>query len=178
MNVYAHQRDSFDEQAARIGEPFAVPAAIAVQNAQVLAQAKRLAAQLQNALTNRASIDYAIGIVMSRVGCGPQEAVDRLQNLSQRENQKLHSIAARVVADAVRRARASSPELAGTSPRDCSVRRGHRRAGRSVGVLTPFRVGTRPASGVQPMVTATCRTRPGTHEHAIGTPENPSWISP
>ena len=44
MNVYAHGKDAFDEQAARIGELFAVPAAIAVQNAQVLAAAKRLAA--------------------------------------------------------------------------------------------------------------------------------------
>ena len=49
MNVYAHRRDAFDDHAARIGELFATPAAIAVQNAQVLEQAKRLAAGLQAA---------------------------------------------------------------------------------------------------------------------------------
>src|SRR5664279_521780 len=32
MNVYAHDKDAFDERAERIGELFAVPAAIAVQN--------------------------------------------------------------------------------------------------------------------------------------------------
>jgi GAF domain-containing protein len=106
MNIYACERDAFDEHAALIGGLFAVPAAIAVQNAQVLAQTKRLATQLQNALTNRATIDHAIGILMSRIGCGPDEAFARLRQMSQTENQKLHLIALRVVGEAVRRARA------------------------------------------------------------------------
>lgn len=106
MNIYAYQRDAFDERAALIGGLFAVPAAIAVQNAQVLAQTKRLATQLQNALTNRATIDHAIGILMSRVGCGPDEAFTRLRQMSQAENQKLNLVAQRVVGEAVRRARA------------------------------------------------------------------------
>lgn len=67
MNVYTRRHDAFDDRAARIGELFAVPAAIAVQNAQVLAQSKQLARQLQTALTNRATIDRAIGILMSRI---------------------------------------------------------------------------------------------------------------
>jgi hypothetical protein len=39
MNVYAHAKDEFDERAERLGQLFAVPAvpaAIAVQNAQIL----------------------------------------------------------------------------------------------------------------------------------------------
>ncbi|MDP9116966.1 MAG: GAF and ANTAR domain-containing protein [Actinomycetota bacterium] len=110
MNVYAHERDAFTDHAALIGELFAVPAAIAVQNAQVLAQAKRLAAQLQSALTNRATIDHAIGLVMGRVGCGPEEAFDRLRRISQSENRKLHAVAENVVDEAVRRARARHRE--------------------------------------------------------------------
>ena len=106
MNIYAHQHDAFDEHAALVGELFAVPAAIAVQNAQVLAQTKRLATQLQDALVSRATIDHAIGIVMSRVGCGPDEAFAKLRQMSQTDNQKLHVIALRVVGEAVRRARA------------------------------------------------------------------------
>lgn len=106
MNVYAHERDAFDEHAALIGELFAVPAAIAVQNAQVLAQAKRLATQLQAALINRATIDQALGILMSRVGCGAEEAFERLRHISQSENQKLHSVAQGILDEAVRRARA------------------------------------------------------------------------
>jgi putative methionine-R-sulfoxide reductase with GAF domain len=106
MNVYAHQRDAFDDHAELIGTLFAVPAAIAVQNAQVLAQTKRLATQLRTSLTSRAVIDQALGILMSRIGCGADEAFDHLREMSQRRNEKLRDVAAEVVDEAVRRARA------------------------------------------------------------------------
>ncbi len=105
LSVYAFGRDAFTEHAACIAELFAVPAAIAVQNAQVLAQSKALAAQLQAALINRASIDHAIGILMARTGCGPDAALARLRGLSQSQNQKLYIVAAQLVEEAVRRAR-------------------------------------------------------------------------
>ncbi|HEY5877981.1 MAG TPA: GAF and ANTAR domain-containing protein [Nakamurella sp.] len=105
MNVYAHAKDAFDERAERLGEMFAVPAAIAVQNAQILAQTQRLAANLQAALTNRAVIDQAIGILMSRSGVTPDEAFTRLRDLSQREHAKLAVVVAEIVQVAVTRAR-------------------------------------------------------------------------
>ena len=106
MNVYAHERDAFTERAVELGELFAVPAAVSVHNAQALAQAKRLTAQLQAGLTNRAVIDQALGILMSRTGATPQEAFDRLRIISQKENRKLSAVADATVAEAVRRARA------------------------------------------------------------------------
>src|SRR6478752_10194278 len=57
MNVYAHGKDAFDERSEQLGRLFAVPAAIAVQNAQILAQTQRLVANVQSALTNRAVIE-------------------------------------------------------------------------------------------------------------------------
>ena len=105
MNVYAHHRDAFDEHAARIGELFAVPAAIAVQNAQALAATKRLAAALQASLTDQAIIDQAMGILMSRSGYSADEAFDRLRHLSQTQNTKLAVVARSLVDEAVRRAR-------------------------------------------------------------------------
>ena len=42
MNVYARAKDVFDERAAALGEVFAAPAAIAVQNAKVLELKDRL----------------------------------------------------------------------------------------------------------------------------------------
>jgi GAF domain-containing protein len=110
MNVYAHPKHAFDNAAASIGELYAVPAAIAVQNAQVLAQTKRLAAQLQNALSTRAVIDRAIGILMSRSGVTENEALERLRGLSQHEHQKLAAVAQQIVDEAVRRARARHGE--------------------------------------------------------------------
>ena len=106
MNVYAHPQNAFSDHSARIGELFAVPAAIAVLNAQVLAQTKRLAGQLQTALTSRAVIDQALGILMSRTGSNADEAFDRLRERSQADNVKLRDVAQRVVDEAVRRARA------------------------------------------------------------------------
>jgi GAF domain-containing protein len=105
MNIYAHAPNAFDERAASIGELFAVPAAIAVQNAQVLAQTKRLAIQLQAALTNRAVIDQAIGIIRSRTGGDQDEAFARLRRMSQSANTKLSAIAQQLVDEAVHRAR-------------------------------------------------------------------------
>jgi GAF domain-containing protein len=106
MNVYAHRKAIFDDHAVNIGELFAVPAAIAVQNALVLAQAKRLASNLQAALVSRAVIDQAMGIVMSRTGCSASEAFDRLRTRSQTEHLKVSAVAQSVVDAAVRRARA------------------------------------------------------------------------
>lgn len=106
MNVFAHQPNAFDEHAAHIGELFVIPAAIVVLNAQVLAQTKRLAQQLQAALTSRAVIDQALGILMSRTGTTAEQAFDRLRQRSQTDNVKLRDVAQHVVDEAVRRARA------------------------------------------------------------------------
>ena len=106
MNVYAHAKDTFDEEAERIGELFAAPAAISVQNAQILAQAQRLADHLQAALTSRAVIDQAVGILRSRGGTSSEEAFDRLRRISQHEHRKLAEVAASLVQEAVSRARA------------------------------------------------------------------------
>jgi len=108
-NVYAHGRDAFDDRAERVGQLFAVPAAIAVQNAQVLAQTKRLAGNLQRAMINRSVIDQAIGIIVSRTGMSTDEAFDRLRTRSQNEHVKVSAVAASMVDVAARRARARRP---------------------------------------------------------------------
>jgi GAF domain-containing protein len=106
MNVYAHDKNAFTPDAGRLGELFAVPAAIAVQNAQVLAQTKRLASQLQTALSSRGVIERAIGIMMSRSGGTEADALDRLRALSQHQHEKLPVVAQSIVQEAVRRAQA------------------------------------------------------------------------
>lgn len=106
INVYAHGKNVFDEHAAELGELFAAPAAVAVHNAQVLAQALALTAQLQAALASRPTIDQAIGLIRGRTGATADEAFARLRAISQKENIKLTVVAQRVVDEAVRRARA------------------------------------------------------------------------
>ncbi len=109
LNIYAHPRDVFDAHAATLGEAFAVPAAVAVHNARVFMQAQRLATQFQAALNGRAVIDQAIGILISRQGSTAEEAFGALRGISQRDHAKLSVVAASIVEEAVRRARARRP---------------------------------------------------------------------
>jgi hypothetical protein len=103
---YARGKDVFDEHAAELGELFARPAAVAVHNAHVLTQAKRLAAQLQAALSTRPVIDQAIGSIRGRSGRTAEDAFAQLRAMSQTEHRKLADVAQRIVDEAVRRAQA------------------------------------------------------------------------
>ena len=73
INVYAYGRDVFDGYAAKLGELFAKPAAVAVHNAQILASALARAVQLQSALSTRMVIDQAIGVILGRTGCSARD---------------------------------------------------------------------------------------------------------
>ncbi|WP_261556760.1 GAF and ANTAR domain-containing protein [Frankia tisae] len=106
MNVYAHAKDAFGPNAVRTGELFAQPVAVSVHNAQILAQSQRLVSQLQEALTSRAVIDQALGVIMSRTGSGPEEAFERLRTMSQTRHLKVAQLSRVLVDEAVGRARA------------------------------------------------------------------------
>jgi transcriptional regulator with GAF, ATPase, and Fis domain len=106
INVYAHRKDVFDEHAAEFGELFAKPAAVAVYNAQILADALALSSQLQIALSTRPVIDQAVGLIRGRTGRSAEDAFAQLRAMSQAEHRKLADIAQDVVDQAVRRARA------------------------------------------------------------------------
>lgn len=106
LNIYAHDRDVFTADAAHRGEAFAAAAAVAVHNARTLMQAERLTEQLHRALSSRATIDQAMGILMSRQGGSPDDAFATLRQLSQSRNVKLVVVAEELIHEAVRRARA------------------------------------------------------------------------
>lgn len=106
INLYSHEKDAFDDRAAELGELFAIPAAVAVHNAQILAQAQELTAQLQTALSSRPIIDQAIGILRGRSGGSAEEAFGRLRAISQADHVKVVEVAQHIVDEAVRRARA------------------------------------------------------------------------
>ncbi|MGB5111734.1 MAG: GAF and ANTAR domain-containing protein [Mycobacterium sp.] len=106
ITVYGYGKDIFDEHAAQFGELFAAPAAVAVHNARLLADALTLVGQLQAALSTRPVIDQAIGIIRSRTGRSAGEAFAQLRAMSQAEQRKLAEVAESIVDEAVRRARA------------------------------------------------------------------------
>jgi anti-anti-sigma regulatory factor len=94
----------------------------------VVAQAKLLASQLQTGLRNQAAIDQATGILMSRLGCSADQALDQLRQMRQTEDETLRTIALRIVEDAVststRRQRGRSNS--GSARSDLSLTLGHR----------------------------------------------------
>ncbi len=106
ISVYACGKGAFDEHAADLAELFATPAAVAVHNAQVLAQAQVLTERLQAALLTRPAIDQAVGLIRGRTGLSSEDALDQLRAISQREQRKLVEVAQGLVDEAVRRARA------------------------------------------------------------------------
>lgn len=112
LNVYAHDRDVFNEHAVAMGEAFSPQAAVSVHNAQLLGQAERLVAQLQQALTSRAEIDQALGLMMRLTGATAREAFDKLRVQSQTRSVKLTDVAREILGEAVRRARAQHTEPA------------------------------------------------------------------
>ena len=104
ITVYAYEKNVFDPHAVELGELFAKPAAAAVHNAQVLAEALAVNEQLRNALASRPVIDQAIGLIRGRTGRSAEDAFLQLQATSQAEHQKLAEVAQMVVDEAVRRA--------------------------------------------------------------------------
>lgn len=106
MNVYAHKPNSFSARSQAIGEAFAVSAALAVQNAQILEQTNRLVEQLHAGLHGRGLIDQAIGVLRRREGSTTNEALVRLTEMSDEQHISVAAVAIAVVEDAVRRGRA------------------------------------------------------------------------
>jgi GAF domain-containing protein len=106
MNVYSRAKDAFNVAAMRLGEQFAQPAAVSVHNAAVLTQTQETVEHLTAALINRATIDQALGIIMSRTGADPDEAFERLRALSQNGKIKVSELAQNMVNEAIARARA------------------------------------------------------------------------
>jgi GAF domain-containing protein len=107
LNVYAHAENAYDSHAIELGELFAAPAAIAVQNAQALAQSRRLATTIQIAVASRATVDRAIGILLARFGCTAEQALQQLRDMSQAQNRDLILLAQDLLDGAVLKSRSA-----------------------------------------------------------------------
>lgn len=109
LNLYSRQSAAFDDAAAARVSTFAAHAAMVLANAQVYSDARQLNENLNQAMRSRATIDYAVGILMAHGGRSPEEAFQLLVRASQRENRKLREIATEIVERAARRQAPPSP---------------------------------------------------------------------
>ena len=105
LNLYARHPHAFAADHEQLGTKLAGQAALLLLNAQVHAEARQLNENLRHALNSRATIDYAIGILVAQSGQDLEHAFQILVRASQRENRKLREIAAELVDRSQRRPR-------------------------------------------------------------------------
>jgi GAF domain-containing protein len=96
LNLYS-QNQPFEETDEQVGRRFMGPASVAVANARAFAKAQAVIDQLQEAIQSRDVIGQSKGIIQAREGCGPDEAFERLRDISQHRNIKLRDLAKAVV---------------------------------------------------------------------------------
>jgi GAF domain-containing protein len=99
LNIYALHAGVFDADSARTAGVFADHAAVVLANAEAFTRAEQAAMNLGEALTSRAVIDMAKGIIMARTGCTPGQAFDQLREASQSTDRKLRDVAGDLVAE-------------------------------------------------------------------------------
>ena len=93
LNLYSRETDAFGAEEVSVAEIVAGHASLAHQVAGTLFRHRELSEQLQLAMTSRATIEQAKGILMAQSHVGPDAAFDMLRSASQRENRKLRDIA-------------------------------------------------------------------------------------
>ncbi|WP_432574135.1 ANTAR domain-containing protein [Kineococcus sp. SYSU DK005] len=97
INVYRFDAGVLDEQALGLLQDFAGYAAIALANHALYASAADLNTHLRTAMTSRAVIEQAKGVLIAQLHCTPEEAFAHLVRRSQNTNRKLRQIAAEIV---------------------------------------------------------------------------------
>jgi GAF domain-containing protein len=97
INIYGRQQGAFDAEAVTLAQTFAGYAAVAMANAHLYSTTAALAEQMAEAMTSRAVIEQAKGIVMAQRGVSAEEAFDVLSRASQAANRKLRDIAQALV---------------------------------------------------------------------------------
>lgn len=103
LNIYSKQVDNFDAEAASIAEIVSAHAGLACQVSAAFFGHRALAEQLREAMSSRAAIEQAKGVIMAAAGCSADEAFDRLVRMSQTSHRKLRDVAHDVVMKAEKR---------------------------------------------------------------------------
>jgi transcriptional regulator with GAF, ATPase, and Fis domain len=96
-NLYSMWPDGFAPDTRGQLEVFAGNAAGAVAVAMKLADQSQMSEDLHEALTSRAVIDQATGIIMAQQRCGAAAAFDIIRRASQNRNIKVRDLAAEIV---------------------------------------------------------------------------------
>jgi hypothetical protein len=97
LTIYGYGATPFDTVTREIAQAFADHAAITALNCVIYAMAVDEGVQLRQALSSRAGIEQAKGIIMRDRSCNPDEAFAFLSAASSRRGQKVREIAQEVL---------------------------------------------------------------------------------
>jgi GAF domain-containing protein len=97
INLYSTRANAFHESGGRTAELLTGALTAVIQDRQERSELKTLAAQLEQALTSRAQIDQAKGVLMGTLGVSADDAFKRLVTASQHRNVKVREIAAQLL---------------------------------------------------------------------------------
>ena len=98
VKVYSAEVDGLDEQQRRAGRELGLEVAGGIGLANMLVATSRELDDRIEAMDTRRTIDLATGVLMGRLGCGPEDAFDLLRRESQNRNVKLHAVATDLLA--------------------------------------------------------------------------------
>lgn len=97
LTWYGETPHAFDGVSHDLAALFAFRGGLALSNSDLYFAGQRLIENLHEALASRAVIEQAKGILMAREECTPDQAFDIMVSVSQRTDEKVREVAARVV---------------------------------------------------------------------------------
>ncbi|RVX38050.1 GAF domain-containing protein [Nonomuraea polychroma] len=97
LTLYSGRSGGFSEETRVAVRVTAGHIGVLFRTAADAARMREVAAQLKDALTTRAIIDQALGILMAQRRCTSHQAFEVLRHVSQDRNVKLHQVAATIV---------------------------------------------------------------------------------
>jgi GAF domain-containing protein len=97
LNCYAEVERAYSAEDMEFGEMFASQAAFLLANAQAYWDARAMSENLEQAMSSRATIEQAKGIIMNSLRCGPETAMRMLVQQSQEQNVKVRELAEELV---------------------------------------------------------------------------------
>jgi hypothetical protein len=100
LTLYAGRADAFAEETVRALRPHVATAERLIADDRLVSELTLARDQFKEALTSRAVIDQAKGVLMYQQGCDADEAFGLLKHMSNSRNRRLRDVAADIVRDA------------------------------------------------------------------------------
>lgn len=97
LDIYSYEPRHWDEEAITTALTLADLGAAYVLNASELAQSRRTAEQLQNALDSRVVIEQAKGVLAERIGISTDDAFQRIRAAARSQSTKVTDICRKII---------------------------------------------------------------------------------